>query len=243
MKRFSFLISLAILVLAVDLAAQPTTYLGVIDPHLAVHLEPFAQQEVSVPLAVEKSRGKAFFLSLLLPGLGERYVGARLKSELFMAAEAALWLGYFGFSKNYDWRKSDYIAFAAAHAGADVQGKENAFFLNMENFDNVHDYNAAKLRQRNLAVYYNNTDTYYWDWDTPENQRRFSDLRVTADRINNRATLTLGVIVANHLISAIDAMWTVHRHNQGNQAATNWSIQLGDGHINPAVRLSLSHSF
>ncbi|MBN1542528.1 hypothetical protein JW992_10310 [candidate division KSB1 bacterium] len=212
------------------------------DSTLTLRIDPQAQPQASA-ISGEKSRSKAFFLSLLLPGLGERYVGYRLKSELFLAAEAALWLGYAGFSKSYDWQRSDYVAFAAAHAGADVREKDNAYFLDMENYATIHDYNAAKLRQRNLQAYYRDVETFYWEWDTEENRRRFGDLRVNADRTHNRATLTLGLIVANHLISAIDAMWSVYRYNQGQTAATDWSLQVGDGMTQPSVRLSFSRHF
>ena len=56
-----------------------------------------------------KSKGKAFFLSLLLPGLGERYVGSNTKSQIFVGTEVLLWLGYAGFNRYSAWRKEDYF--------------------------------------------------------------------------------------------------------------------------------------
>ena len=41
-----------------------------------------------------KSPGKAFLLSLLLPGLGELYAGARYRAAGFMTAEAVTWVAY-----------------------------------------------------------------------------------------------------------------------------------------------------
>jgi len=59
-----------------------------------------------------KSKGKAFILSLVLPGLGERYAGSHRKAHFFMASEVTLWLTYAGFISYREWRKQDYKTFA-----------------------------------------------------------------------------------------------------------------------------------
>ena|GEM_PF-1007066 len=62
-----------------------------------------------------KSPVKAFFLSLLVPGLGELYSGHRIRGAVFLAVEGtawALWGTYRG--KGKDW-EDKYIAFQAKH--------------------------------------------------------------------------------------------------------------------------------
>jgi hypothetical protein len=190
-----------------------------------------------------KSKGKAFLLSALLPGLGERYVGYREKSEIFMAAEVVLWLSYAGFNKYGDWCKQDCQVYAATYAGANIAGKSDNYFTNLGRYDNIDDYNAAQLRDRNLPKYYRDVDNYYWQWDSEANRLKYEEIRRAAKRADNRATFALGAILANHLISAIDAVWSAHRANSANQAGLEWEIKFGDGHINPAVKFSLAAAF
>jgi hypothetical protein len=192
---------------------------------------------------VEKSRGKAFLLSVLLPGLGERYAGANKKSQIFLGTEIGLWLGYAGFLTYGDWRQEEYQSFAAAHAGIDPKGKTDAYYVNIGNYSDIDQYNAAKLRQRDLYDYYRDFDTWHWHWDSAENQARFDQMRVAADRANNRATFVLGAIFANHLLSAIDAVWSVHQFNRDQASRVEWNLQFGDGLIQPSLLFSLQTHF
>ena len=187
-----------------------------------------------------KNKVKAFLLSLILPGLGERYVGARKKSEMFMGAEVVFWLTYAGFLKYHDWREQDYETFAAAHARVDTDDKSETFFINVGNYDNVFEYNEAKLRQRNLPDYYQDTEKYFWQWDSEEYRLQYEEIRLSAKRASNYATFALGAILANHLVSAIDAVWSAHKVNKAaEQSSLDWNVEFGDGYIQPAVKFSL----
>jgi len=67
------------------------------------------------PVVTGKSPVKAFFLSLLLPGLGEWYTGHRVRSAAFLAVEGTAWGLWSNFRGNgKDW-ENRYIAFQAAH--------------------------------------------------------------------------------------------------------------------------------
>ncbi len=207
----------------------------------------YAQNDrTSVPenkLLPEKSRGKAFLFSLILPGLGERYAGANKKAQFFLASEMTLWLGYAGFVTYRDWRKDDYKTYAASYAGVDLEGKSDSYFVDIGNYDSIYEYNAAKLRQRNLPDYYRDVEQYYWDWDNDTHRHKFDQLRISADNANNRATFVVGAILANHVISAIDAVWSVFKYEQSRQASVDWNIQFGDGVVNPNINVSLTARF
>jgi len=199
------------------------------------------QTEQNEPM--RKSKGKAFLLSLLLPGLGERYVGSNTKAQIFMATEVSLWLSYAGFVTYRDWRKQDYKTFAASHADVELRGKSDSYFIDLGNYQSIYDYNAAKLRQRNLPEYYTDIETYYWSWDSSANRARFEQLRISADKADNRALFAIGAILANHVVSAIDAIWSVTRYNRNQQFSLDWGIRFGAGPWQPAVNLSLRASF
>jgi hypothetical protein len=173
-----------------------------------------------------KSKGKAFLLSLLVPGLGERYAARPQRGHTFLASEAVLWLGYAGLITFEDWRKDDYRNMAAAHAGVDVKKKSDSYFVDVGNYDTMDEYDAAKLRQRNLPAYYGD-DSYNWNWDSRQNRKKFEDLRQSAERAANRAMFVAGAIVANHLISAIDAVWSVHSFNKHQRSGVGFEFNLG----------------
>jgi len=173
-----------------------------------------------------KSKGKAFLLSMLVPGLGERYAARPQRSHIFMTSEVLLWLSYAGLLTYKEWRENDYHNMAAAHAGVEVSNKSESYFVDVGNYDSVKEYNAAKLRQRNLPAYYGDAG-YYWQWDSRENRKKFEDLRQSAERASNRAMFVVGAIVANHLISAIDAVWSVHSYNKHQRSGVGFEFNLG----------------
>ena len=193
--------------------------------------------------SMEKSKGKAFFFSLIVPGMGQRYAGKRLRSEIYMATELTLWLSYTGLIQYREWRKQDFKAFAAAHAGVDLNGKSESYFIDVENYASIYEYNAAKLRQRNLNKYYRDVEEFYWQWDNENNRQKYEQLRISADTADNCALFVIGAILANHVISAIDAVWTVHKVNKAQQSSVNWNMQFGDGYVQPTVLISMSKQF
>lgn len=151
------------------------------------------------------SPARAFFYSLLVPGLGQVYTGAGTMTRVFIASEAALWSLYFTFRTVGNWKEADYKRFAVLHAGVDPSGKNHGYYVNLEHYDSMEAYNQAKLRQRNLNAVYPENQGYEWEWDSRESRLRYENLRVSSDRAFNRALLVTGAVVLNHLASAIDA--------------------------------------
>lgn len=191
-----------------------------------------------------KSKGKAFILSLILPGLGEKYVGASKKAQYFFASEITLWLTYSGFVTYREWVKDDYKTFAASHAAVDLQGKSDSYFVDIGNYTSIYEYNAAKLRQRNLPAYYYDVQANYWNWESAIHRHDFKQMRISADRADTRATFVIGAILANHVLSAIDAVWSVHKYEKTRkQAMLDWDVYLGNTTAEPSVLVNLTAHF
>lgn len=168
-----------------------------------------------------KSKGKAFLFSLLLPGAGEYYTGHKTLAKSFIITEIVLWAGYFSFKAYSKWKRDDMYIFAASHADAKVEGKPSQFFVDIGNYHDVYEYNDAKQRRREFSKVYMEKD-YYWSWDSVDNQQEFELMRISSDRAYNRAVFTIGGIIANHVISAIDAVWHSYIYNKRiNKSATN----------------------
>jgi len=161
-----------------------------------------------------KSRGKAFLFSLMLPGAGEYYIGENNTAKVFFITEIVLWTGYFAFDAYHNWKRDDMYVFAATHSGAQAKGKPAQYFVDIGNYDNIYDYNDAKQRQREFYKVYPVNEDYNWEWDSNDNRDHFEKMRISSDKAYNRAIFTIGGIIANHVVSAIDAVWQTHRHNK-----------------------------
>jgi len=178
-----------------------------------------------------KSKGKAFLLSFLMPGAGEYYIGNKTLAKSFFFTELVLWAGYFSFKSYSDWKRDDMYLFASAHAGANARNKPPQYFVDIGNYDNIYEYNDAKQRQREFFNVYPE-DEYYWNWDAVENREEFEQMRISSDRAHNRSIFAIGGIIANHLLSAIDAVWQSYKYNkklsQGNiNGEENFRVQFG----------------
>jgi len=170
-----------------------------------------AEGESSYP---HSSKVKAFFFSFTLPGAGEYYAGSSKMAKVFLGSEAILWATYFSFRTYGNWKKNDYQQFAVSHAGVKLSGKDHQYFVNIENYNDIREYNDAKLRQRDAGALYPENKDYTWQWDSKSSRLRYVKLRVASDRAYNRSLFVIGGVILNHIVSGIDAIRVV-RKNQG----------------------------
>ena len=169
-------------------------------------------QGISLPVhypAVEqtakKSAATAILYSLIVPGMGELYVDGFDNGKYSLIAEGGLWLTYFSFRQYGGWLQDDARRFAALHAGADISGKNDQFFVDVSNFQDTYDYNEKKLRDRTPDKLYDPTGSYYWNWDSDVHRLEFRSQRVASTKVLSNAGFIIGAIVVNHIISAINA--------------------------------------
>ena len=111
------------------------------------------------------------------------------------------------------WIREDALAYAATHSGAITTDKPSQFFVDIGNYRDIDEYNDAKQRMWQFEKVYTDED-YYWQWDEDLSRRRFENMRIASDQAINRSVFVLGGIFANHLLSAIDAVWQTHRYNK-----------------------------
>jgi hypothetical protein len=163
------------------------------------------------------SKAKAFFLSFLIPGAGEYYVGSKKMAKVFLGTEILLWSTYLSFRVYGNWKRHDYELFAMTHAGVHATGKDHAYYVAMEDYNSLHEYNEAKLRQRNLSDLYPEDQEHYWRWDSSNSRKKFTTLRISSDLAFNRSLFVIGGILLNHLISGIDAMRLARKEDQLHQ--------------------------
>ena len=160
-----------------------------------------------------KSPFKAFMYSLLVPGLGQKYVDNVGNARYFIAAEVILVGLTVGHEKYSDWLEEDYRAFAASHAGVDHAGKEKDYFVIIARYNSIYQFNKKMRIDRDFESVLPETTENIWYWDSDENRNAFLERRIDADRIHNRTIYFYSGIFLNHVLSGIHAAFKAKRHN------------------------------
>ncbi|MBI3766470.1 MAG: hypothetical protein HY277_08215 [Ignavibacteriales bacterium] len=170
-----------------------------------------------VPEAAEKkSVTTAVLYSMLLPGMGEMYVGNYGMGKYFTIAEGALWITLLGFDRYGNWIQDDARNFAAQHAQAKIDGKDEQFFIDIGNDNDVYAYNQRILQNRDEHKVYSEDPNagFYWKWDAPTNREFYREERVSSNQMFNNTRFVAAAIGVNHLVSAINAARLAISHNK-----------------------------
>lgn len=196
-----------------------------------------------------KSKTKAIFLSLLLPGAGHLYLGERGRGEVFMGGEAVSWAGFLAFRIYGSWKKNDYMRFAEDHAGIDPTGKDEEFYKNLTFYDSREDYNRSGRIIDPSGAYYPNSRTYYWQWDSDSSRDRYRDMRNTSKAAFRNATFMIGVAVVNRIVAGIDAFRLAKKLASrsmtefGFNDGLKFDFKANPFGSNPKVKICISHRF
>lgn len=188
-----------------------------------------------------KSRKRAFFQSLFIPGWGQDYADSKTAMKVFIATETAVWASFIGFTVWSNWLENDFRTFATTHADVNVMNKPEQYFVDIGNYANLSDYNQAQLRGRDVSGLYPENEEFFWSWDNDENRRRFENMRIRSDRASNRAGIAVAAIFLNHLVSAIHSTLAVHRFNERKSSELGWRMYMNAAPS--AVHVTLSKSF
>jgi len=162
----------------------------------------------------KKSIFKAAVFSALIPGGGQLYMGNKKTASYFLTAEALTWLGYAAFRAYGDWRRDDYVNYAAVHANAQLDGKSDDFIDLVGFYSNIRDYNAYGRAYDPERPYLADTPENHWEWPTREERIAFRTLKNRSRESYRRADFMIGVAIVDRVISIVDAVRSVSRHNR-----------------------------
>jgi hypothetical protein len=204
MSKFSFIIIFSLLIVNNTFSQQNLSQTIALENVKLLH-KPLLNMEINPYSRSEKSVFLAVMTSLLVPGLGELYVGSFETGKYHLIAEGSLWLTYVGIRKYSDWIRKDAYTYAKQHASANFDNKDEQYDVNVGNFNNMEEYNQAKSRNREYDMIYSGDD-YFWDWRGVDTDRlRFKDLRIRSSEIRNNAKFVIAAVVINHIVSAFTA--------------------------------------
>ena len=201
-----------------------------------------------------KSPSRAALYSLILPGAGQYYVEKNYKFKMFLGIEAGLWTTYFGFRKYGDFKDDASRGWAVLHADADPANRDNDYWVKMTYYDNRDrneddglGYNQmAAVYDRGDAKLFPETPTYYWNWDTYNSRQKYRNLRNQSKTAFERADIAVGIIIANHIVSSLEAFFSaakLNRHLEFSDSGFQLRYKLKPNLKNPAVSVSLVKNF
>lgn len=150
-----------------------------------------------------KAQG-AFWRSLLVPGWGQRYAAGG--GGRFFATELAFWGGYLGFERLGDVRREQYRTYAAEHAGARPEDKGGEYFDDLGFYQSRLEHNQfARYEDGPDAAVYPLGRDFFWEWDGDASREGYRQLRNSSASAGRQALFMTGLVVVNHLFSAVHA--------------------------------------
>lgn len=192
--------------------------------------ETYAQTVISVDESISKNSSKSLPLaigaSLLLPGMGQYYLGEETFVKAYIWTDVALWVATFGSYFFGERQIANARSYASRHAGI-VNPPSSESFLNLmgdyrsrggvdgenSNPDSDEDYNQAMLRRGHaIDKDYPFDESHSWNWgssDNPETSHRMSHFRdiMRNYRISRIAfQVSIGALILNRVISVLDVM-------------------------------------
>ncbi|MBC8256787.1 MAG: hypothetical protein H8E85_05700 [Candidatus Marinimicrobia bacterium] len=174
--------------------------------------------------------------SMILPGWGEKTLGASERANNFFIREAALWLIYIGGKKTSVWYESDYTAFAELHADVDMTGKDYLFVVNLGHYNSLDIYNDTKERKRLVNDKYKEGEGFEWQWDNSDNRIIFDEMRIKSASFNKYAKFAVGGLILHRMVSFFDVIYLER---------TNFNMSV-EPQLSPAtnsMRINLSLKF
>jgi len=159
----------------------------------------------SVSAGSNKSPGLALLFSLILPGAGHYYINRMDVGKYYLGVDAASWIGYAALSVYGNDVRSNSKTYALQHAEiGSTDGKNSDFFTNIGSYDNVYDYNNAKLSFGEYSLLYD-VNTYYWNWDAVDNLNTYESQRKSSERIYNSRIIFGSILIMNRVVSGISS--------------------------------------
>jgi len=160
---------------------------------------------LTLPLAAQHRSSAPLLKSALLPGWGERSLGATTRGNVLTGGEVALWAvtGLSWLAASH--ADADLRALAAEAAGVTgIDDKSDEFLDNVAGYESMTAYNDEKLRNRQPMELYSEDLGQDWEWASEEDRLTFKDYKLERYQWRQRISYGLGAIALNHLISVMD---------------------------------------
>jgi hypothetical protein len=175
-------------------------------------------------------------LSAAVPGAGEIYSGSWIKGAIFLGIETGLWIGYIKFQgEGKDW-EDIFHDYADTHWSEEKWGGE----------EGTHTLPSTKTQQYyEMIGKYNQFMEGWDDWvqggpNLTPHRNYYETLRDNSNQELIKASYCAMVVLANHVISAFDASWTVKRYNRKIESKARMGLQKVRDEYVPVLSMDLN---
>lgn len=206
-------------------------------------------QDPSQLLRSSKSPPKGLLLSLVFPGLGEIYAESWVKGLLFLGVEATAWSLYVSNHNKGEDLKDEFKAYAAEYWSED---RWNSWWDSLPQEERElrahHTLPETKTQQYyEMIGKYMKFNAGWADVDQANALADTSQLGLDYMHIRGQsndklklATTATAIVLANHVFSALDAIWTVSRYNKSARPEVRVRYVMVNNDPVPALNLRLS---
>jgi len=229
--------------LAFDLSSA-TFEKPVLDPAGGSGPAPFSSGLLGddVTLYETKSTGKAVLYSLLLPGLGQWYLGEKTPAKVFFGIDIAIWTSFIVFTVQSELREDEYQQYARTFAGVTQLDHSDDYYGILTKYDSFRNYEDEIKGEGRFALYPDvdvaALDRYFienrvadyeqWVWRSADHRRAYQDRRSASKRADRRAVYAVAAAVANRVAAAFFAYRSGKRQEpEENAQQTGFAIELG----------------
>ena len=203
-------------------------------------------------LGQPKSTSKAVVYSLLLPGLGHQYVGAKKTARAFYIVDAVIWTSFVVFLVQGDQREEDYQEFAQAFSGISTTDHSDDFYQVLSEYNSSDAYEEAIKAEGRIELYpfvggdqltdwFNSNrvgDYETWMWDSEEHRREFRSQRSWSEQAYRNAEYTVAAAIANRLVASFLVIKATRDHNKNlNVSQQSFYLEFGDPRFRRAGEL------
>lgn len=160
---------------------------------------------------------KYVFLSLILPGAGEYFLGHKKIAKIFFGTELLILGSYLGAQAYIDVLENDYKTFAALHANVNTYNKSEQYWIDLGNADHIFSFNEKKRIERNINALYPETPDNFWEWDSRENRLAYNKQRFKQHDWKHRLNIIIGAFIFNRIVSAVDVIRLIRKNKKSEQ--------------------------
>jgi hypothetical protein len=176
----------------------------------------FVLSVLSAAAEPQQYNGRYILASLAVPGAGEMWMNSRLKGEIFLWTDAAVWLTW-GTMMTIG-NSSDHSArlFAGQYSGSSTTQRADDYYVALERYptSDMHNedirrearemYPDNPERQRTYAESRSYTGNLAWNWGSDSLRFNYWRQRKSARSVLHAAGFVLGAALVDRLVSAID---------------------------------------
>ena len=188
-------------------------------------------REVSKLKVDTKSVPLAALMSATVPGAGQIYLGQKTKAGVFLAADLITIFSLYRFNLEQDIAVNNYKQYALVNAGLRM-GVDKDVYIYASKYRSATEYNLAMetFYKNYLLIDYITQEEFneyvlrdrlgpedWWEWQSDAQFKKYRSIRQQKQEFEQYASLAVGILIVNRIISVVDAAITTNKINTANR--------------------------